>query len=86
MLTKPSAEERASGTLWLHLASGGYVLYGISEEKGVSQSAVEVSDAENKAGNADVPPRGFALLNDDLAELQLLIDRGTPITIICKKP
>ncbi len=87
MLARPSKSERAVGTSWLHLANGGYVLYGVSEEEGVSESAVEISDAEEKASPDDpnVPPRGIALLKDDLEELQLLIDRGTPITIIGQK-
>ena len=76
-----SDEARAEGTPWLHLASGGYVLYGVSAEEGIAASALEVSeDAANSA--ADVPPRGIALFKEDLEELQLLIDRGTPITII----
>ena len=82
MLANPSDTERASSTPWLHLASGGYVLYGVSDEEGLSESAVEVSGKGDDSRDPDVPPRGIALLKDDLAELQLLIDRGTPVTII----
>ena len=85
MLAKPTDEERAAGTPWLHLARGGYVLYGVSDEEGVSESAIEIADDEAEARDPDVPPRGIALLKEDLAELQLLIDRGTPITIIGRK-
>ncbi len=82
-LTSSSNTERS--TPWLHLARGGYVLYGVSDEEGVSESAVEIAETTSAAApNPDIPPRGIALLKEDLAELQLLIDRGTPITIIGK--
>lgn len=77
--------ERAAGTPRLHLATGGYTLYGVSEDEGVSESAVEVSDGNDKPAAPSRPPRGIALLKEDLAELQLLIDRGTPITIVGPK-
>lgn len=85
-ISNPSEEDRAAGTPWLHLATGGYTLYGVSDEEGVADSAVEITDASNDSDVSDKPPRGIALLKDDLAELQLLIDRGTPVTIIGKKP
>jgi len=80
-----SASDTEGSTPWLHLARGGYILYGVSEEEGVSESAVEIAETKSEAApNPDIPPRGIALLKEDLAELQLLIDRGTPITIIGK--
>jgi len=80
-----SASDMEGSTPWLHLARGGYILYGVSEEEGVSESAVEIAETKSEAApNPDIPPRGIALLKEDLAELQLLIDRGTPITIIGK--
>ena len=85
MLASPTDAERAGGTPWLHLAKGGYVLYGVSEEEGVAESAVEIEEADPKERDPDIPPRGIALLKEDLAELQLLIDRGTPVTIIGRK-
>ena len=85
MLASPSDGERAAGTPWLHLARGGYVLYGVSEEEGIAESAVEVSETESQTRDPDVPPRGIALLKEDLAELLLFIDRGTAITIIGHK-
>ncbi len=30
----------------------------------------------------DVPPQRSAMMKDDLAELQLLLTRGTPVTIL----
>jgi hypothetical protein len=67
------------------VAAGGYTLYGVSEEEGVSETAVEITDAAADPGITDKPPRGIALLKEDLTELQLLIDRGTPVTIIGNK-
>ena len=86
MLASPAESERAASTPWLHLASGGYVLYGVSEKEGLAESAVDISETESKSRGPDVPPRGIALLKEDLHELQLLIDRGTPVTIIGRKP
>jgi LysM repeat protein len=75
----PSAQEQAAGTPWIHLARAGYILYGVSEnENEVTQAGSEISEVENP----DYPPRGIALLKDDLEEIQLLLDRGTPVTII----
>jgi len=86
MLNNPSSAERAAGTPWLHLALGGYILYGVSEEEGVSESAVEISDGATDAPrHPDLPRHGIALLKEDLEELQLLIGRGTPVTIIGTK-
>jgi LysM repeat protein len=86
MLNNPSPADRAAGTPWLHLARGGYILYGVSEEEGVAQSTVEISDgAADAPRHPDLPRHGIALLKDDLEELQLLIERGTPVTIIGSK-
>lgn len=85
LLRKPTPEERAASTPWIHLARGGYVLYGVSENEGVGPAAVELGDNENGSAEntaPDVPRRGIALLREDLEELQMLIDRGTPVTII----
>jgi LysM repeat protein len=88
---KPDAAEVDESTPWIHLDRPGYILYGISEEHGVEPESVEVTEARNRnaasgtaeaASDPDVPPRGIALLKDDLFELQLLLRRGTPVTII----
>ena len=85
-LNDPSPTEQAASTPWLHLAFGGFILYGVSDEEGVSESAIEISDrATDVSRRPDIPPRGIALLKEDLEELQLLIDRGTPVTIIGTK-
>ena len=84
-VVNPSDSERLSTTPWLHLASGGYVLYGVSEEEGIAETAVEISNDQDKTRDPATPPRGIALLKEDLFELQLLIERGTPVTIIGNK-
>lgn len=85
-LNNPSPTEKAASTPWLHLAFGGCILYGVSDEEGMSESAIEISDgASDVSPRPDIPPRGIALLKEDLEELQLLIDRGTPVTIIGTK-
>src|SRR5688572_2916599 len=81
-----SGPQQPAGTPQLHLAAGGYTLYGVSEDEGFAESALEVSDTGSKPAPAASSWRGIALLKEDLAELQLLIDRGTPITIIGTKP
>ena len=86
-----SARDVEEATPWVHLARPGYILYGVSEEGGVEPGAVEITEQRNRrrtarqrhpSPNPDIPPRGIALLKDDLAELQLLLSRGTPVTII----
>lgn len=83
-----SSADSVEATPWVHLSRPGYILYGVSEESGVEAAPVEVSEASPPATNAasvpnpDVPARGIAVLKDDLAELQLLLRRGTPVTII----
>ncbi len=60
--------------------------YGVSDEEGISDSEVEISETQSDASaDPDLPRRGIDLFQEDLAELQLLIDRGTPFTIIGRK-
>jgi LysM repeat protein len=87
LISCDAEEARANSDPRIHLGRGGYILYGVAEDSGVSDSTVEVSEPPNEAArNSDVSPHGIALLKDDLAELQLLIRRGTPVTIIRTKP
>ncbi len=89
----PASPEIDKATPWVHLARSGYILYGVSEENGVESEAVEISEGEKREGAApaesatpspdpDIPPRGIAMLKDDLTELLMLLRRGTPVTII----
>ncbi len=74
------------GTPRIDLSRAGYVLYGVEEgsETSSSEIAVEDNDAETipDSGDADRPPRGIAMLKDDIAEIDLLIRKGAPVTII----
>ena len=42
----------------------------------------EDSSAGSDAAEKDRPPQGIAMLKKDIAELDLLIRKGTPVTII----
>ncbi|HJT81710.1 MAG TPA: LysM peptidoglycan-binding domain-containing protein [Chthoniobacterales bacterium] len=83
-VTAPEEGDRDAMTPWLHLGSRGYILYGVSDEEGVADNAVEIENAAGPA-TATASPRGFAMHREDLQELQLLIERGTPVTIIGQK-
>ncbi|MEQ1860562.1 MAG: LysM peptidoglycan-binding domain-containing protein [Chthoniobacteraceae bacterium] len=78
----PGNSSLDGATPWVHLSRTGYILYGVSEESGVEPGGVQIDDAQPTAANPDTPPQGIALLRDDLAELQLLLRRGTPVTIV----
>lgn len=74
------------GTPRIDLGRAGYVLYGVEQDSDASTSeiAVEENDAETIADSrgADRPPQGIAMLKDDIAEIDLLIRKGAPVTII----
>jgi hypothetical protein len=65
------------------------VLYGVDEQSDAttSQIVVEADDKEEtpNSGNAHRPPQGIAMLKNDLAEIELLICKGTPVTIILNR-
>lgn len=85
-LVNPTEAERAESTPWVYLGGGRYILYGVSEDEGAAEETVELADKDSAAEvDPDKPPRGIALLKEDLAELQLLIERGTPVTIVADK-
>jgi LysM repeat protein len=78
------------GTPRIDLGRRGFVLYGVEQESdGVgSEIAVEAEDGERTSNDSDDmnrPPQGIAMLNKDLAEIELLIRRGTPVTIILSR-
>lgn len=82
-LVAPSEEERAESTPWLYLAQPGYVLYGVSEdEEELAEGSVEIAEEREGTVRPDQPPGGIALLKNDLREIELLIERGTPATVI----
>jgi LysM repeat protein len=80
----PAIQNR--GTPRIDLGRRGYVLYGVEQgsDDATSQIAVETTDKDRTpdTGGADRPPQGIAMLKDDLAEIELLIRKGTPVTII----
>ncbi len=77
------------GTPRIDLARRGYVLYGVEEENdaATSEIAVEANDNEQALNSEDTnrSPEGIAMLKDDLAEIQVLIRKGTPVTIILNR-
>ncbi len=83
IVTPRTEKDRTEAEARIHLGDRGYVLYGVDEENGVSDSAVEISEqpAESVADQPR-PTHGIALFENDLEELRLLLRRGTPVTII----
>ena len=82
-------ELQQEGTPRIDLGRRGYVLYGVEEESDAakSQIAVEADDKEGtpSSNDANLPPQGIAMLKDDLSEIELLIHKGTPVTIILNR-
>jgi LysM repeat protein len=81
-----SHEPQKNGTLRIDLGDRGFVLYEAEEENDAiaSQIAVEADDRERARNSGEVGrrPQGIAMLKDDLTEIELLIRKGTPVTII----
>ena len=80
------ADATREGTPWIHLRSRGYVIYGVDEENNTSDSQIRLTDqdseTESPSKDANRPTRGIAMPKQDIAELDLLIRKGTPVTII----
>lgn len=79
-----------SATPWIFLQRSGYVLYGVDEKGGVTESeiAIEENATDEKTSAAEDPnrpPQGIAMLKEHIAELELLIRRGTPVTVILER-
>jgi LysM repeat protein len=70
----------------IDLGRTGYVLYGIDEDNdtGTPEIDVEAGDKDGTLDSRDAnrPPRGIAMLKDDITEIELLIRKGTPVTVI----
>jgi len=83
---RPGHELQQQGSPRIDLGRRGYVLYAVDEESDAanSQIAVDVDDKEGTPNSGDLnrPPQGIAMLKDDLSEIELLIHKGTPVTII----
>jgi LysM repeat protein len=82
----PSKTLQKEGVPRINLGHPGYVLYGVDENSDASTSeiAVEAGDKEETSNSRDSnrPPQGIAMLKDDITEIELLIRKGTPVTII----
>lgn len=83
---RPVPGAQAEGTPRINLGHSGYVLYGVDEENDAitSDIAVDADDKEEtpNARDSNRPPQGIAMLKEDIAEIELLIRKGTPVTII----
>jgi LysM repeat protein len=82
----PSKTLQKEGIPRINLGHPGYVLYGVDEnsDADTSEIAVEADDKEGTPNSPDAnrPPQGIAMLKDDITEIELLIRKGTPVTII----
>jgi LysM repeat protein len=82
-------QKEKEGTPRIDLGRRGYVLYGVEEESDATNSQIAVAaDDKEGAPNSDDPnrpPQGIAMLKDDLSEIELLIHKGTPVTIILNR-
>ena len=70
---------------FIHLRRPGYVLYGVEQDSETSGPEIEVEADDAATPSSEEsrqPPLGIAMLKKDLSELDLLIRRGTPVTII----
>ena len=68
----------------IYLGRAGYVLYGVEENSNNADSEIDVKndDDSNTSSDTERPPQGIAMLKDDISQLEVLIRKGTPVTII----
>jgi LysM repeat protein len=82
----PGRELQKQGSPRIDLERKGYVLYGVEEQSdtATSQAAAATDDNGGTSDSADAnrPPQGIAMPKSDLAEIELVIRKGTPVTII----
>lgn len=83
----PDASSLLNVMPWIHLQGRGYILYGVEEasENSSSEIAVEEHAVASDATSVNHAPKGIAMLKEDIAELQVLIRKGTPVTIIVNR-
>jgi hypothetical protein len=84
---RPAAQDLASSkddaTPRIHLSHHGYVLYGVEETSEDNNSKIDIEDENsNPARRNQASPQGIAMLKEDIAEFELLVGKGTPITTI----
>src|SRR5436190_12902947 len=77
------------GTPRIDLEHSGYVLYGVGEARQASTSGIAVTTDDNEqtmnSRDANRLREGIAMMKEDIADIALLIRRGTPVTIIFKQ-
>jgi LysM repeat protein len=76
------------GTPRIDLGHRGYVLYGVEQDSDAATSEISVEANGHAAANSnDInrPPQGIAMLKNDVAEIELLIRKGTPVTVILNR-
>ncbi|MBO0694996.1 MAG: LysM peptidoglycan-binding domain-containing protein [Verrucomicrobia bacterium] len=78
------------GTPRIDLGQPGYVLYSVGEERQASTSEVAFPTDDNEQttdsrGANRPPPQGIAIMKEDIADIALLIRKGTPVTIVLKQ-
>jgi LysM repeat protein len=83
---RPTLGPEQKGTPWIYLSRPAYVLYGVEEDSDTSDSEIDVTKEETEtepdSAVSKQPTQGIAMLEKDIMELQLLIRKGTPVTII----
>jgi LysM repeat protein len=83
---RPNQGLQNESTPRINLGRTGYVLYGVEEGSDTDTSEIAV-ETDDKDGTPDPrvasrSPRGIAMLKDDITEIELLIRKGTPVTVI----
>jgi LysM repeat protein len=82
----PGHEFQKQGSPRIDLERKGYVLYGVEEQSdaATSQAAAATDDNGGTSDSADAnrPPQGIAMQKNDLADIELLTRKGTPVTIV----
>jgi LysM repeat protein len=76
------------GTPRIDLGRVGYVLYGVQQETEETSSEIAVATDDDQSTNSrdsNRPPQGIAMLKEDIAEVELLVRKGTPVTIILNR-
>ncbi len=88
-LASAPAQDEQAGMPWIFLSRRGYVLYGVEENSEDITPEVEIEGEDPSAGadaeDPNRPPNGIAMLKKDITELELLIRKGTPVTIVLSR-
>jgi LysM repeat protein len=84
---RPDVASSSDTVAQIHLRGSGYTLYGVEEnnENASSEIAVEEKPAPGASGSEPRPAKGIAMLKEDIAQLEVLIRKGTPVTIVLNR-